>query len=57
MQVLKIEENKREELNEKGIVICSYKTIEDLYISAISLDFKNEYPSFEIVEVIIEEDL
>ena len=52
MIVLKIEEEKRKELTEKGIVICTYiRADNNKEIDAISIEYKNEYPTFVEVKV------
>jgi len=52
MLVLKIEENKRQELTEKGIVICTYIRVDNNQeVDAITMDYKDEYPTFEEIEV------
>jgi len=52
MLVLKIEENKRQELTENGIVICTYIRVDnDQEVDAIDMNYQSEYPSFEEVEV------
>jgi hypothetical protein len=52
MIVLKIEENKRQELTENGIVICTYIRVDnDQEVDAISLEYQAQYPNFEEVEV------
>lgn len=57
MIVLKVIDSYREELNQKCIVICTYKLLSDnSEVDCITLDYKNEYPQFEMVEVIVEPD-
>jgi hypothetical protein len=52
MLVLKIEENKRQELTDNGIVICTYIRVDNNQeVDAITMDYKDEYPTFEEVEV------
>ncbi len=51
MKVLKIEENKRQELTDNVIVICTYVALDNSQIDAISFDYKDLYPEFEEVEV------
>jgi predicted secreted Zn-dependent protease len=52
MLVLKIEENKRQELTQKGIVICTYIRVDNnKEVDAITMEYKDEYPNFEEVEV------
>jgi len=52
MLVLKIEENKRQELTDNGIVICTYIRVDnDQEVDAIDMQYQSEYPSFEVVEV------
>jgi hypothetical protein len=52
MEVLKIEEGKRQELTNIKIVINTYTTIEGDEIDAIVIDYENLYPNFEKVEVL-----
>lgn len=51
MKVLKIQENKRQELTDNVIVICTYVALDNSQIDAISVDYKDLYPEFEEVEV------
>ena len=51
MKVLKIQENKRQELTDNVIVICTYITLDNNEIDGISIDYKDLYPEFEEVEV------
>ena len=51
MEKLKIIESYREELTTNGIVICTYKDIQDNEVDCIDLTYQNDYPTFEITEV------
>ena len=51
MKVLKIQEDKRQELTDNVIVICTYITLDNNEIDGISIDYKDLYPEFEEVEV------
>lgn len=52
MIVLQITEDKRQELNESCIVICTYKTVSGQYVDAITYSYKTQYPDFIEVEVL-----
>ena len=54
MIVLKIKEEKREELTAKCIVICAYTDINGNYLEGIDIMYKDQYPDFEEVEVVID---
>lgn len=51
MKVLKIQENKRQELTDNVIVICTYITLDNNEIDGISIEYKDLYPDFEEIEI------
>jgi|AntRauMFilla1563_2_1112583.scaffolds.fasta_scaffold00841_5 hypothetical protein len=51
MQKLKIIESYRNGLNQRGIVICTYKLVEGGEADCIELEYSEEYPTFDIVQV------
>lgn len=52
MIVLQITEEKRQELNDNCIVICTYKTTLGDYVDAITYSYKEQYPDFVEVDVL-----
>ena len=57
MILLKVTEDRFNEMNEKGIVICTYISISGEEINAISIEFKSDFPELEEVEVIINNEI
>ena len=55
MKALKIKENKRQEITEKGIVICTVMTAKG-EADVIAERYKKDYPGFVEVEIIEETD-
>ena len=49
--MLKIIESYRQELNNKGIVICTYLDLQDNEIDCINIQYQEEYPMFEITSI------
>ena len=52
MQKLEITENKRLDLNNNAIVICSYIKISGGISDCIELEYQTQYPDFKTIDVI-----
>ncbi len=53
MQVLKINENIREDLAKLDIVVCSYQVADGSIADCIDLIYQDQFPNLEKIEVII----
>jgi sorbitol-specific phosphotransferase system component IIA len=51
MQKLKINQSIRQELSELGIVICTYKNLNEEEFDGIDIQHQSEYPNLEAVEI------
>lgn len=51
MKILKITEDKRSELTDLGIVICTYNTVEEGQVDGIDIKHKEQYPNFPELDV------
>jgi hypothetical protein len=51
MTALKITEEKRKELTDAGVVICTYVDSEGNDFDGISDEYSALYPEFEVVEI------
>jgi len=56
MKALKIKKDKRQELTESGIVICTYKDMDGNEFDGVGIEFKDDYPTFEEINITLEED-
>lgn len=54
MKVLKIEEEYRQELTEKGVVICTYEDLEGSFFDGICETYSKDY-NFELIEIKLSE--
>ena len=51
MKILKITENLRKDLTERGIVICTYIDTAGDQFDGIDINFSSEYPDLEKIEI------